>query len=72
MLGPDYEEYAKRVPRFFPKFNLFHQPKEYTVKPKVFYKDLRDCTMFIITYCAIMLINALKVSEIIPTYFPIF
>ncbi len=72
ILGKDYQDYSKRVPRFFPKMKLFTQPAEYTVKPKVFYKDLRDCTMFIVTYCVIILINALKVNEIIPTYFNIF
>jgi len=72
ILGKDYQEYSKRVPRFFPKFSLFHQPQEYTVKPKVFYKDLRDVTMFIVTYCLILLINVLKTNDIIPTYFPIF
>lgn len=72
ILGKEYEDYTKRVPRFFPNLKLFTQPKEYTVKPKVFYKDLQDCTMFIITYCAIILINALKASDIIPSYFTIF
>lgn len=72
ILGKDYKDYTKRVPRFFPKFSLFTQPKEYTVKPKVFYKDLKDCTMFIVIYCVIILINALKHSDIIPSYFPIF
>jgi len=72
ILGQDYQEYVKRVPRFFPNFKLFTQPQEYTVKPRVFYKDLRDCSMFIVTYCLILLINVLKASEIIPTYFTIF
>ncbi len=72
ILGKDYEDYTKRVPRFFPNRKLFTQPIDYTVKPKVFYKDLQDCTMFIITYGAIIIINALKLSEIIPSYFPIF
>ncbi|MBI9032552.1 isoprenylcysteine carboxylmethyltransferase family protein [bacterium] len=72
ILGDDYQNYIKRVPRFFPKFSLFTQPKEYTVKPKVFYKDLRDVTMFIVTYCLILLINILKTYAIIPTQFPIF
>ncbi len=71
ILGQDYENYIKRVPRFFPNFKLFTQPKEYTVRPKVFYKDLRDVTMFIITYGLIVLINALKASQVIPTYFNI-
>lgn len=71
ILGQDYQDYVKRVPRFFPKFSLFSQPKEYTVKPKVFYKDLRDVAMFIVTYCVIVLINVLKTSEIIPTFFAI-
>lgn len=72
ILGKEYEDYTKRVPRFLPRKKLFTQPKEYTVKPKVFYKDLQDCTMFIITYGAIIIINTLKLSEIIPSYFPIF
>ncbi len=69
ILGDDYQNYINKVPRFFPKFNLFTQPKEYTVKPKVFYKDLRDVTMFIVTYCLILLINVLKTNDIIPTFF---
>ncbi len=72
ILGQDYQNYVKRVPRFFPNFKLFTQPKEYTVKPKVFYRDLRDVTMFIVTYCLIVLINVLKANEVIPTFFNIF
>jgi protein-S-isoprenylcysteine O-methyltransferase Ste14 len=71
ILGQDYQNYLKRVPRFLPNFKLFTQPKEYSVKPKVFYKDLRDVAMFIITYCVIVLINLLKSNQIIPTFFDI-
>ncbi|MFA7057481.1 MAG: isoprenylcysteine carboxylmethyltransferase family protein [Candidatus Cloacimonadales bacterium] len=72
VLGQEYLDYKKSVPRFFPKFSLLKQPKEYVVKPKVFFKDLKDCTMFLITFNAIILINALKNSGIIPTFFNIY
>ncbi len=70
--GEQYDKYRSTVPKFFPKFSLFHQPQEYSVKPKTFYKDLRDCSMFIIVYCVMILINVLKAEGIIKAFFDIF
>jgi aspartokinase-like uncharacterized kinase len=31
--GKDFEEYCKRVPRFFPNFKLYTEPEKYVLKP---------------------------------------
>lgn len=72
VLGEEYLSYKRSVPRFIPKFSLFKQPKEYVVKPRIFFKDLKDNAMFLIIFNSIILINALKASGIIPTFFTIY
>lgn len=72
IIGKDYINYKREVPRFLPKFSLCKMPKLYEGKPKVFAKDLRDCTMFFVTYGAIIILNSLKMHDIIPTFFNIF
>ncbi|OQY37970.1 MAG: hypothetical protein B6226_04325 [Candidatus Cloacimonetes bacterium 4572_65] len=70
--GADYRKYKQNVPRFFPKFSLFHEPNLYEVKPKSFSKDLRDCAMFIVAYGGIIIINVVKSEGFIKPLFEIF
>jgi hypothetical protein len=45
--GADYEDYAKRVPLFFPRLSHFSEPEDYTVKPIIFRKHIFSALWFI-------------------------
>ena len=45
--GRDFDEYARRVPAFFPNFALFSEPDTYAVKPVVYRRHMFSALWFV-------------------------
>ncbi len=60
LFGEQYEEYARRVPAFFPRISLLHEPEHYTVNPRIFRKHIFSALWFIWIVGILELIEGLK------------
>ena len=60
LFGERYEEYARRVPAFFPRISLLHEPERYTVNPRIFRKHIFSALWFIWIVGILELIEGLK------------
>ena len=67
--GERLQSYRESTPAFFLRFSAFREPGEYTVRPKIFRKDIGDAIWFIWAVCLLQLIAALRTFEYIPTLF---
>ena len=67
-----YEAYMRNVPRFIPDFSLFHEPGEYTVKPKVFRREVFDALYFVWIVGLFEFIEILIEIKLIPTLFSLY
>jgi protein-S-isoprenylcysteine O-methyltransferase Ste14 len=65
--GARFEDYAHRVPRFFPRFSLLVEPEHYTVRPVHFRNHLLDALWFVWGLGLVELIEAVHVYELLPT-----
>lgn len=65
--GENFQSYRQSTPAFFPRFSAFREPAEYTVRPKIYRKDIGDAVWFIWAVCLIQLIAALRLHHYIPT-----
>ena len=45
--GGDFDDYARRVPAFFPNFALFSEPETYLVKPVVYRRHMFSALWFV-------------------------
>lgn len=45
--GGDFDDYARRVPAFFPRFALFSEPDTYTVNPVVYRRHMFSALWFV-------------------------
>lgn len=66
--GNDFDEYARRVPAFFPDFRLFSEPESYVVKPIVYRRHMLSALWFIWIVGLIELAEGLKEIGWIPTF----
>lgn len=69
VLGKEYEEYLKSVPRFIPKISLLKIPEVYEVYAKAYSKTFLDTIWFFIIYGFVVLITILHLKEMLPTMF---
>ena len=60
LFGEQYEEYIRRVPAFFPRISLLHEPEHYTVNPRIFRKHIFSALWFIWIVGILELIEGLK------------
>ncbi|UXN07928.1 methyltransferase family protein [Bartonella sp. HY761] len=67
--GAPYQQYCQKVPRFFPKFSLFQDAIELTVKPDRLYRTFGDGLVFFIAYPVFEFIEYLQDSQILPVLF---
>lgn len=67
--GEPYQQYCQKVPRFFPKFALFHDAAELIVKPDRLYRTFGDGLVFFIAYPVFEFIEYLQDSQILPILF---
>lgn len=68
----EFENYVKKVPRFFPKISLLQEPDEYIVKPLVFKEHVFSAIWFIWIPGIIVLIKGLHEIKVIPAIFKIY
>ena len=69
--GNDFDEYARRVPAFFPDFRLFSEPESYVVKPIVYRRHMLSALWFIWIVGLIELAEGLKEIGWIPTFWTV-
>lgn len=64
--GRPYEAYCAKVPRFFPKFSLFHDDKELIVRPDRIYRTFTEGLVFFVAYPFFEFVEYLQNSHILP------
>lgn len=69
--GKEFEDYCKRVPRFFPKFSLYTEPETYEFHTFRYRKAFMDGMWFVIIYPVLEIIEQLHEHGILPTVFRI-
>ena len=47
IFGLGFDEYAKRVPAFFPRFSTYDEPENYNVKPAIYRRHMFSALWFI-------------------------
>jgi protein-S-isoprenylcysteine O-methyltransferase Ste14 len=70
--GDAYDKYVRDTPRFFPSFQRFHEPEEYTVRTRAFRRRVTDSMCFIWVVGALELIEALHEHHVIPVLFRLY
>lgn len=58
--GQEFEEYMKRVPRFWPNFRMLNEPDLYEVKPVIFRKHIMDALWFVFAAGVIEVFEVLR------------
>lgn len=66
--GKPYVDYMEQVPRFFPRFRLFHESETLTVKPQLIYRTFTDGLIFLAAYPFFELVEYLQDSGILPVF----
>ncbi|MFZ5563563.1 MAG: methyltransferase family protein [Thermodesulfobacteriota bacterium] len=72
LFGSDFEEYAKKVPAFFPKFSTFTEPESYTVKPAVYRQHIFSALWFIWAVGILEVIEGLKDLGLLPSFWSVY
>ena len=70
--GEKFSTYCKRTPSFIPNLCLLEEPEEYSVKPKVFKKNILGALWFVWLVGILEFLEALHEANILPTYFTIY
>jgi protein-S-isoprenylcysteine O-methyltransferase Ste14 len=70
--GVSFEEYRRKVPRFFPSFSLYKEPEEYAIKPGFLRGRFLDSLWFVWLIGMLGLIETLHRHNIIPVYFRLY
>jgi len=60
LFGIEFEEYAKRIPPFFPKFSAFFEPEKYLVKPAKYRYHIYSAIWFVWFVGILEIIRGLK------------
>ena len=66
--GCDFDDYARRVPAFFPSFALFSEPDTYVVKPVVYRRHMFSALWFVWIVGLIELAEGLKELGWMPSF----
>jgi len=67
--GEKFQNYCKKIPKFFPCFSLLNEPEQYIVIPEIFKKSLFDALWFVWLFGIIEIVEALHEWHIIPIFF---
>jgi protein-S-isoprenylcysteine O-methyltransferase Ste14 len=70
--GKAYDCYLSRVPRFLPKWPLFHEPAEYTVNAEIFRREMADALCFAYAAGLFEMIEGLAGGGVIKTFFALY
>ncbi|RUM98522.1 isoprenylcysteine carboxylmethyltransferase family protein [Pseudaminobacter arsenicus] len=66
--GEPYLDYMEQVPRFFPRFSLFHESETLTVKPQLIYRTFTDGLIFLAAYPFFELVEYLQDTGVLPVF----
>ena len=66
--GRDFDDYARRVPAFFPNFALFSEPDTYLVKPIVYRRHMFSALWFVWIVGLLELAEGLKELGWMPSF----
>lgn len=66
--GRPYLDYLEEVPRFFPRFGLFHESETLTVRPQLIYRTFTDGLIFLAAYPFFELVEYLQDTGILPVF----
>lgn len=67
--GEEYRAYMARVPRFLPKFSLYEEPAEITLRPKFIRNAMRDAFVWFTPYPVFELIEYVQELGWLPKLF---
>ncbi|MEJ2655825.1 MAG: isoprenylcysteine carboxylmethyltransferase family protein, partial [Desulfobacterales bacterium] len=68
----EFENYFKKVPRFFPKISNLTEPEEYIIKPRVFKVHIMSALWFIWILGILEVIGGLQDLQVFPMIFKIY
>lgn len=66
--GAKYDAYARRVPRFFPRFSAYQDVEHLTIRPKVVYRTFLESSYFLIAIPAVDAIELARVYGWLPEF----
>ncbi len=66
--GREFDEYAKRVPAYFPNFSLLSEPETYTMKPLAYRRHMFSALWFVWIVGLLELAEGLKEVGWLPTF----
>ena len=70
--GEAYRDYMSKVPRFIPKWSLFHEPARYAVDTKIFRREMIDALYFAYLVGLFEMIEELVNTGVIKTFFVLY
>jgi protein-S-isoprenylcysteine O-methyltransferase Ste14 len=70
--GESYRDYMSKVPRFFPKWSLFHEPANYVVDTKIYRREMIDALYFAYVLGLFEMIEELANAGVIKIFFTLF
>jgi protein-S-isoprenylcysteine O-methyltransferase Ste14 len=70
--GAAFDDYCRRVPRFWPRWSLLREPAQYAVCPLPFRKRLVDGLWFVWLVGVVELIEALHELGVLPVYWRLY
>lgn len=70
--GEAYLDYISKVPRFIPKWSLFHEPDRYAVDTKIFRREMIDALYFAYVLGLFEMIEELANAGVIKTFFVLY
>lgn len=72
LFGPEFEEYARRVPRFLPSVRGFVENESITISTRPFRRGLMELVALVLAIGLIEFVEALHESQILASYFSLF
>lgn len=72
VFGEPYQDYMRRVPRFFPNPFLFRENELLTVRPQLLYRTFTDGLVFVVAYPFFEIVEYLQNSGALPVVVRLF
>jgi len=70
--GPLFDEYARRTPRFFPRWSLLVEPEEYVTRPAIFRRHALSAMWFIWIIVILEVIENLREMDLLKPLFNLY
>lgn len=64
--GDGYQAYLREVPRWWPKWSLWHEPEQITVRPKFLRQTMADALIFLLPLPCFALLHILHAQGLLP------